>query len=200
MQPWEGVMGTPPDAPRLLHALSTQDIFTYCGHGAGERYLGGEGGEKLKERSVRSTAILMGCSSGRLKRAGPLEPRGMALNYLMAGCPLAIACLWDVSDRDIDRFADALLRSGGIYVNPPPRAPDAKDPRAPPPLPGVSRTIDRSIIERSQLTTERERDRETERQRQIYATDAELFWQVYLSKYWRGSISISCNTYIHSLL
>ncbi len=145
MQPWEGVMGTPPDAPLLLHALSTQDIFTYCGHGAGERYLGGEGGEKLKERSVRSTAILMGCSSGRLKRAGPLEPRGMALNYLMAGCPLAIACLWDVSDRDIDRFADALLRSGGIYVNPPPRAPDAKDSRAPPPLQGVSRTIDRSI-------------------------------------------------------
>jgi len=80
---------------------------------------------------VTAAAILMGCSSGRLKRVGPLEPRGMALNYLMAGCPLAIGCLWDVSDRDIDRFADALLRCGGVYRNSPPRAaPDAKDVRA----------------------------------------------------------------------
>ena len=30
---------------------------------------------------------------------------------------LAIGCLWDVSDRDIDRFADALFRFGGLYLN-----------------------------------------------------------------------------------
>jgi hypothetical protein len=136
MQPWEGVAGIPPDAKLLLEALRTQDIFAYCGHGAGERYLGGEGGERLRAQGqeVKATAILMGCSSGRLKRSGPLEPRGMALNYLMAGCPLAIGCLWDVSDRDIDRFADALLRSGGVYFNKPPRPPpDSKESRAGPP-------------------------------------------------------------------
>jgi len=40
------------------------DIFAYCGHGAGEKYLGGEGGEKLRAsaQQVKATAILMGCS------------------------------------------------------------------------------------------------------------------------------------------
>jgi len=137
MQPWEGVAGSPPSAERLLAALRDQDLFTYCGHGAGERYLGGEGGDKLHShwQSVKASAILMGCSSGRLKRSGILEPRGMALNYVMAGCPLAIGCLWDVSDRDIDRFADALLRGSGVYHNMPPRStPDAKAARDAPPL------------------------------------------------------------------
>ena len=123
LQPWEGVAGAPPDAQRLLAALRSQDLFAYCGHGAGERYLGGEGGESLRASplAVSTAAILMGCSSGRLKRVGPLEPRGMALSYLMAGCPLAIGCLWDVSDRDIDRFADFVFRVGGVYVNVPPK-------------------------------------------------------------------------------
>ena len=123
LQPWEGVAGAPPDAQRLLAALRSQDLFAYCGHGAGERYLGGEGGESLRASplAVSTAAILMGCSSGRLKRIGPLEPRGMALSYLMAGCPMAIGCLWDVSDRDIDRFADFVFRVGGVYVNLPPK-------------------------------------------------------------------------------
>jgi hypothetical protein len=50
--------GAPPDPEKLLAALRTHDLFTYCGHGAGERYLGGEGGEKLRAqgRQVPVTA------------------------------------------------------------------------------------------------------------------------------------------------
>eukprot|EP00878_Enallax_costatus_P039601 GHUV01045454.1.p1 GENE.GHUV01045454.1~~GHUV01045454.1.p1 ORF type:complete len:138 (+),score=46.72 GHUV01045454.1:225-638(+) len=52
----------------------------------------------------------MGCSSGRLKQAGLYEPSGAIWGYLMAGCPAAVANLWDVTDRDIDRFAQAVLQ------------------------------------------------------------------------------------------
>lgn len=34
---------------------------------------------------------------------------GVPLSYLMAGCPAAIANLWDVTDGDIDRFSRFLL-------------------------------------------------------------------------------------------
>lgn len=53
----------------------------------------------------------MGCSSGALPACGDFPPAGIALAYLAAGCPSVVANLWDVTDRDIDRFADALLRS-----------------------------------------------------------------------------------------
>eukprot|EP00961_Rhodomonas_salina_P183354 2474864-Rhodomonas_salina.1 len=62
----------------------------------------------------------MGCGSARLRPQGVLEPRGMVLNYMLGGCPLAIGNLWDVSDRDIDRFADCLLRRAVLPVLPPP--------------------------------------------------------------------------------
>ena len=53
----------------------------------------------------------MGCSGGKLTVAGQLDPAGTMLNYLLAGSPTIMSCLWDVTDRDIDRFTDALLRS-----------------------------------------------------------------------------------------
>lgn len=51
----------------------------------------------------------MGCSSGRFSPRGDYEPVGVPLSYLMAGCPAAIANLWDVTDGDIDRFSRFLL-------------------------------------------------------------------------------------------
>lgn len=32
------------------------------------------------------------------------------LKYIMAGCPLFLGNLWDVTDRDIDRYTEALLQ------------------------------------------------------------------------------------------
>jgi separase len=72
----------------------------------------------------------MGCSSGLLKLNGAYEPSGMVLKYLLAGSPGTAICitndismlevkliwraavvanLWDVTDKDIDRFTAALL-------------------------------------------------------------------------------------------
>jgi hypothetical protein len=59
--------------------------------------------------------------SGRLRPAGgEFEARGAVTAYLAAGAPAAVANLWDVSDRDIDRFADSLLRRAVLPVVPPP--------------------------------------------------------------------------------
>ena len=35
----------------------------------------------------------------------------MPLAYLLAGCPALVANLWDVTDRDIDKFSTALIDS-----------------------------------------------------------------------------------------
>jgi separase len=53
----------------------------------------------------------MGCSSGTLHCKGGYAPQGAPLSYLFAGSPSVIANLWDVSDKDIDRFSKALLNS-----------------------------------------------------------------------------------------
>uniref|UniRef100_A0A023GHN3 Putative separase n=1 Tax=Amblyomma triste TaxID=251400 RepID=A0A023GHN3_AMBTT len=55
--------------------------------------------------------VLMGCSSGRLKTFGPkIEPFGVVLQYWIGGSPCMVANLWDVTDKDIDRFTETFLR------------------------------------------------------------------------------------------
>ena len=51
----------------------------------------------------------MGCSSGQLHLNGEFEPTGMAAAYASAGCPALVANLWDVTDKDIDRFTEKLV-------------------------------------------------------------------------------------------
>ena len=51
----------------------------------------------------------MGCSSGSLKLNGSYAPQGAPLSYLLAGSPLIVANLWEVTDNDIDRFGKAML-------------------------------------------------------------------------------------------
>ena len=113
--------------------------FLYCGHGGGESCFSRSRVEEMmcnpKElssrgavsqnntfRRCRSSVILMGCSSGRLTSGGSqgaeeqsasaycfYEPEGIATWYLMAGAPCVIGNLWDVTDRDIDRYCIELL-------------------------------------------------------------------------------------------
>lgn len=51
----------------------------------------------------------MGCSSGSLTLHGSYAPRGTPLSYLLAGSPAIVANLWEVTDKDIDRFGKAML-------------------------------------------------------------------------------------------
>ena len=115
-----GAVGAPPPggAPELIDWLRGGCVYIYAGHGAGEAFLP----RSAVYRAVREgraadrfngmcTALLMGCSSGRLAPAPGVggEPDGAALALLTAGAPAVMGNLWDVTDRDCDRFTLALL-------------------------------------------------------------------------------------------
>ncbi|KAG8007882.1 Separin [Nibea albiflora] len=92
---------------------NSQDRFkewfsSYVGHGAGARFLDSQA---VLKRQMRAASLLFGCSSAALAVRGDQEGQGIILNYLIAGCPFVLGNLWDVTDRDIDRFTKALLES-----------------------------------------------------------------------------------------
>ncbi|XP_076092689.1 uncharacterized protein LOC143064061 [Mytilus galloprovincialis] len=105
---WQGIVGKPPTAEQYRTALSQYDLLVYCGHGNGNKYLNGDDLQQLK---CRAAVFLMGCSSGQLQTKGQLEASGMMLNYFLANCPCIVSNLWDVTDKDIDRFLEHLLQS-----------------------------------------------------------------------------------------
>ncbi|KAJ3416866.1 hypothetical protein HDV05_008451 [Chytridiales sp. JEL 0842] len=108
---WAGVIGRAPSEQEFEEGLQNSDLTLYFGHGGGEQYIRGHRIRKLDKCAV---TLLMGCSSGRLNPAGEFDPSGTALNYLAAGCPALVANLWDVTDRDIDRFSKTLFDMCGI--------------------------------------------------------------------------------------
>lgn len=74
--------------------------------GAGSQYIKWHHVQKLEKCAA---TLLMGCSSGSLSLNGCYAPSGTPLSYLQAGSPVIFANLWDVTDKDIDRFAKAML-------------------------------------------------------------------------------------------
>ncbi|CAH9129899.1 unnamed protein product [Cuscuta epithymum] len=64
---------------------------------------------KKKDLETCSACLLMGCSSGSLKGNKSYIPQGAPLCYLSAGSPIIVANLWEVTDKDIDRFGKTLL-------------------------------------------------------------------------------------------
>lgn len=104
---WKGVIGEVPSLEQVQAALTEHDLYIYAGHGAGARFLDGQAVLRLNCRAV---ALLFGCSSAALAVHGNLEGAGIVLKYIMAGCPLFLGNLWDVTDRDIDRYTEALLQ------------------------------------------------------------------------------------------
>ncbi|KAM4881245.1 separin [Thomomys bottae] len=104
---WKGVVGEVPSPEQVQAALTEHDLYIYAGHGAGARFLDGQAVLRLNCRAV---ALLFGCSSAALAVHGNLEGIGIVLKYIMAGCPLFLGNLWDVTDRDIDRYTEALLQ------------------------------------------------------------------------------------------
>ncbi|XP_056316195.1 separin [Danio aesculapii] len=105
---WQGVCGRAPDPEKLQEAVTTKDLYIYIGHGAGARFLDAQ---RVLKVPVRAAALLFGCSSAALSVLGQQEGTGIILSYLTAGCPLVLGNLWDVTDRDLDRFTSALLQS-----------------------------------------------------------------------------------------
>ncbi|GAB5369848.1 hypothetical protein AAMO2058_001441700 [Amorphochlora amoebiformis] len=105
---WKGSVGVAPSRDEIRAAIEKSDMFVYCGHSNGSKFLPGW---EIRGASGRCTALLMGCSSGELRNYGEYEPQGVILDYLIAGCPAVVANLWDVTDKDIDRLTSNLLEA-----------------------------------------------------------------------------------------
>lgn len=79
----------------------------YMGHGAGSQYTTNR---EIYERQSGAAAFLFGCSSVKMQQKTS-EPCGLALTFLMSSCPAVFGCLWDVTDRDIDKCVERICKS-----------------------------------------------------------------------------------------
>ncbi|KAJ5577724.1 Peptidase C50 separase [Penicillium hispanicum] len=111
LKTWKGVINREPTEDEFRTSLETKDLFLYFGHGSGAQYIRGR---TIKRMTKCGVAFLMGCSSGTLTEAGEYEPYGTPMNYLHAGSPALVATLWDVTDKDIDRFATSTFDTWGL--------------------------------------------------------------------------------------
>ena len=103
-----GLTGVHPSPSTFLSSLSSSDVFLYLGHGSGDQYVPVNVVERCA--SPPRVALLMGCSSGRLKGVSvEYEGWGLAAALLVAGSEVVVANLWDVTDGEIDRFTVRML-------------------------------------------------------------------------------------------
>ncbi|OJD12660.1 hypothetical protein AJ78_06782 [Emergomyces pasteurianus Ep9510] len=126
---WSGIANREPNEEEFRQCLESKDLLLYFGHGSGAQYIRGRTIKRLDRCAV---TFLMGCSSGSLTEAGEFEPYGTPINYMHAGAPALVATLWDVTDKDIDRFAQSTFEQWGLMdrapveTNPPGRSKGSK--------------------------------------------------------------------------
>ncbi|PVH87040.1 cell division-associated protein-like protein bimb [Cadophora sp. DSE1049] len=101
-----------PSEEEFKDTLQSKDLLLYFGHGSGAQYIRAREIKRLEKCAV---TVLMGCSSGALVERGEFEPYGTPINYMHAGCPALVATLWDVTDKDIDRFAMRAFECWGLF-------------------------------------------------------------------------------------
>jgi separase len=121
---WKRIVARAPSEAEFTTALTSSDVLLYFGHGSGAQYVRARTVRRLAAADhsspdspadrCRATVLLMGCSSAALVEAGDFEPSGPVWNYMLAGAPAVVGTLWDVTDRDIDRFAGGLLEEWGL--------------------------------------------------------------------------------------
>ncbi|KAL9613499.1 MAG: hypothetical protein Q9167_001941 [Letrouitia subvulpina] len=109
---WDGMTQSAPGEEQFKKYLEDRSVFLYFGHGSGGQYIRSRTIKKLERCAV---ALLMGCSSGLVTEAGEFEPYGTPMNYMQAGCPAVLATLWNVTDKDIDRFSQDTLEKWGLF-------------------------------------------------------------------------------------
>jgi separase len=138
--PWTHIANRAPTEKEFEDSLREKDLVLYFGHGSGAQFVrskavrrlypGQQEGQATKPGCA--TTFLFGCSSVHLTENGIYEPSGMLASYLTAGAPAVVGMLWDVTDKDCDRFAVKAGELWGLWPEP---QEDAA-PMAPPKTPG----------------------------------------------------------------
>jgi len=96
----KGVEGRPLDISES-QTLSNNDLFIYIGHGTGKKYFNIFGYDPR-------ILFLFGCSSCRLLTVKNFKSNGFLLKHMRKN-RIIIGNLWDVTDRDLDKFTLAFL-------------------------------------------------------------------------------------------
>ncbi|KAI1180179.1 peptidase family C50-domain-containing protein [Nemania sp. FL0916] len=140
---WNSIEARAPSEDEFASALAEKDILLYFGHGSGAQYIRGRTVRQLQQpqhpdptptpkngnvngnvsgkgdggkEGCRAVALLMGCSSASLTHVGDaFEPYGPVRDYMLSGSPAVVGTLWDVTDRDIDRFAGNVFEDWGLF-------------------------------------------------------------------------------------
>ncbi|KAK7793799.1 hypothetical protein R5R35_012047 [Gryllus longicercus] len=103
---WKGLLGQQLSPEAWSQAVTDNDIFVYMGHGGGGQYWNVD----QLEGGIRSLSLLFGCQSAGYKiMKGSVEVDGTLQAYLAAACPCLVGLLWNVTDRDTDLLAQAIL-------------------------------------------------------------------------------------------
>jgi separase len=127
---WSSFVNRAPSESDFKTTLENSAMTLYFGHGAGSQYIRPRTIKKLEKCS--EVVWLMGCSSGAVTEYGELEPQAVPLAYLSAGdktspstggekapenskCLSVVATLWDVTDKDIDRFSLTVGEEWGLW-------------------------------------------------------------------------------------
>ncbi|MCO5589963.1 hypothetical protein L7F22_043932 [Adiantum nelumboides] len=111
---WRGIVGRTPILDEFAHALESNDIVLYFGHGGAEQYI-----RTSRLRSLMRCAVTMlwGCSSGVLKEMGEFERCGTPNNYMLAGCPALVGNLWDATDKELDGISENVMKLFGLITD-----------------------------------------------------------------------------------
>ncbi|ONH65689.1 Separin [Cyberlindnera fabianii] len=107
---WSAIVNEKPTEDIFKEALES-NIAIYVGHGAGTAY--------IRETTVKGMdnigpTLLLGCSSAALQSNSQLEANGTIYSYLIGGCPMIVGNLWDVTDKDIDKFSLSVFQKWGL--------------------------------------------------------------------------------------
>ncbi|KAG9189610.1 separase [Alternaria panax] len=121
--PWNHIANRPPSEKEFEDSLRDRDIVLYFGHGSGAQYVKSKSVRRLypgeqnegERKPGCATTLLFGCSSVHLTENGIFEPSGMLASYLTAGAPAVLGMLWDVTDKDCDRFAVKAGEAWGLW-------------------------------------------------------------------------------------
>ncbi|CCK68553.1 separase KNAG_0B01060 [Huiozyma naganishii CBS 8797] len=105
------VSGGKPSKEEYLAMIRDSNFFVYVGHGSGEQYASLQ---EVKKSESLAASLLLGCSSAEMKRCGKLESTNSVYSYLLGGSPLVLGNLWDVTDKDIDKFSQSVFEKIGL--------------------------------------------------------------------------------------
>ena len=108
---FNAIVNRVPTESEFESCLTSTSLFLYFGHGSGAQYIRGRSVRRLKKCAV---TWLMGCSSAKMIECGQLESYGMPNYYMHGGSVAMVGTLWDVTDREIDRFALRALCEWGL--------------------------------------------------------------------------------------